>query len=311
MKTGFVLTALGSAVFLCPAVRAHDAAGGDVRIVSTIDAGGSVQANGDVQIAGFVGEPGVVATGGDVAARQGGNSMVYYTAGFSVAADSPTINEQGATDTNSTRTQLRGEVVYDDDTLGAVDGAQVVWEAPGGGSPLASISAAGVAQAAAVYEDAGASYAGSYGGFGATNTLAVLNVLDDNYDAWAGDTFDDAWEIAQGMSGAVDPDATNNGVPNWQLYAMGYNPAQPAPAELTTVTETNGYFAMTYTRNPYATNYTFTPQETGNLASGFAAMVGAVSVTNLVGDTEYITTRGSVPMNATNRQFLRVEISAP
>lgn len=286
--------------------HAHEAVSGDVVIVSTIDAGGSVQGNGDVQIVGFVGEPGVVATGGDVAARQGGNSMVYYATGFSVASDSPTINEDGAAGAS---TQLYGQVAYDDATVGMVDGAQILWDAPAGGSALASISAGGVAEAAAVYEDANAPFAGSYGGFGATNTLAVLNVLDDNYDAWAGDTFDDAWEIAQGMSGAVDPDATNNGVPNWQLYAMGYNPAEPAPAELTTVTETNGYFAMTYTRNPYATNYTFTPQESGNLASGFDDLVDPVSTTNLVDGVEYITTRGSVPMNATNRQFLRVGVT--
>ena len=303
-------TALLGAVFLCPA-RAHEAAGGDVRIVSTIDSGGSVQTGGDVQITGFVGEPGVVSTGGDIVARQGGNSMVYYATGFSVSSDAASINEQGATDTNTTRTQLRGNVVYDDNTLGAVDGALVAWNAPSTGSALASISAEGMAQAATVYENTGASFSGSYGGVAATNSLTVMNVLPDNFGVYAGDTFDDAWEIAQGMTGAVNPNAMNNGVPNWQLYAMGYNLAQPAPAALSSTALTNGYLAVRYTRNPYATNYTFTPQESGSLAAGFANMINPVSVTNLASGVEQIITRGSVPMNATNKQFLRVKVAQP
>ncbi len=291
--------------------QAHEAAGGDVRIVSTIDSGGSVQSGGDVQITSFVGEPGVVSTGGDVVARQGGNSMIFYATGFSVAPDAATIYEQGAPDTNRTRTQLRGKVVYDDSTVGAIDGSLVAWNAPAVNSAIASISALGIAQAATVYQNTGASYSGSYGGVTATSSLTVLNVLPDNYGFYAGDTFDDAWEIAQGMSGAVNPNATNNGVPNWQLYAMGFNPAQPAPAALSSTTLTNGYLAVRYTRNPYATNYTFSPQESGNLSASFANMVNPVSVTNLVNGVEQIVTRGSVPMNATNKQFLRVRVAQP
>ena len=344
-------TALLGAVFLCP-VRAHEAAGGDVRIVSTIDSGGSVQSGGDVQITGFVGEPGVVATGGgvggglggdgslggggvipggggvligggpigggvpvvssgNVVVRSGGNSMIYYATGFSVASGAATINEQDTPDTNSTRTQLRGNVVYDDSTLGAVDGAQIAWNAPATNSAIASISATGIAQAATVYLNTNASFSGSYGGVVATNSLTVLNVLPDNFGVYAGDTFDDAWEIGQGMTGAVNPNATNNGVPNWQLYAMGFNPAQPAPATLSSTALTNGYLAVRYSRNPYATNYSFTPQESGNLSAGFVNMVNPVSATNLVSGVEQITTFGSVPINATNRQFLRVKVTQP
>ena len=305
-----VCTALTGAVFLSSAY-AHEAAGGNVTIVSTINSGGSVQSGGNVQITGFIGEPGVVSSGGDVVARQGGNSMIYYATGFSVTADSLTINEQGAPDTNSTRTQLRGNVVYDDATLGAVDGSQVAWTAPATNSSLASISALGIAQGATVYQNTPASFTGSYGGINATSSLTVLNVLPDNYSVWAGDTFNDAWEIGQGMSGAVNPNALNNGVPNWQLYAMGYNPAQPAPAALASSVTANGYLAVRYTRNPYAAGYTFTPQESGNLNLGFSAMVNPASVTNLVNGVEQITTRGSVPMSATNKQFLRVRVAQP
>jgi hypothetical protein len=305
-----ILTALLGAVFLCP-VQAHEAAGGDVRIISTVDLGGTAQTGGSVQNTGFLGEPGAVASGGNIVARQGGNSMIYFVTNFSVSSAALTINEQGAPDTNSTRTQLRGDVVYDDATVGAVDGAQVAWAAPQTNSALANISPAGLAQAATVYQHTAASFSGTHSGLSATSSLTVLNVLPDNFSVWAGDTFDDAWEIAQGMSGAVNPEATNNGVPNWQLYAMGFNPAQPAPAVLASSATTNGYFAVRYTRNPYATNYNFIPQESGNLTLGFTNLASPVSVTNLVGPVEQITTRGSVPINQTNRQFLRVRITRP
>jgi hypothetical protein len=306
------VVALITGVFFCSEACAHVASGGDLRIVSCIDSGGSVQNGaGGVQVTGFVGESGVVASGGNVVARQGGNSMIYYVAGFSVASDVPAINEQGASDTNSTRTQLRGHAVYDDSTVGTIDGALVAWTAPSVGSALASISAQGIAQAATVYQNTNSSYSASYGGVAATNSLTVSNVLPDNFGVYAGDTFDDAWEIGQGMTNGVDPNATNNGVPNWQLYAMGYNPAQPAPSSLASPTLTNGYLAVTYTRNPYATNYVFSPQETGNLRAVFTNMAGAVSVTNFVGGNQQITTRGSVPINATNKQFLRVKVTQP
>lgn len=307
------LSAALSAALLATPARAHEATNGDVLIISTVDSGGSAQSGGDVRIAGFVGEPGVVATGGDVVARQGGNSMVYYASEFAVGADSLTIDEQGAPDEETTRTQLRGGVVFDDGSVAMLDGPQIAWAAPEPGSALASVSTDGVAQAAAVYQNTAAFFGGTYAGLSATSSLTVLNVLPDNYQVWAGDTFDDAWEIAQGMSGAVDPDATNNGVPNWQLYAMGFNPAQPATQALATAATTNGYLAVAYTRNPYATNYAFTPQESGNLNLGFAAMADPVSVTNTSGGVEHIVTRGSVPITATNKQFLRVQIgrSAP
>lgn len=292
-------------------VEAHEATGGNVRIVSTIDSGGTVQSAGEVQIAGFIGEPGVVSTGGDVVARQGGNSMIYYATGFAVAADTATINEQGAPDSDSTRTQLRGSVNYDDATVGPVGGALVAWAAPATNSSLASVSAEGMAQAAAVYQNTPASFSGSYAGMNATSSLTVLNVLPDNFGVWAGDTFDDAWEIAQGMTNKVNPNALNNGVPNWQLYAMSFNPEQPAPAVLASSVTTNGYLALRYTRNPYATNYLFAPQESGNLSLGFANMVDPVSVTNTSGGVEQIVTFGSVPINDTNKQFLRVRVTAP
>ncbi len=278
---------------------------------AVVDLGGTVQTFGDARNVGFVGTPGSVATadGGNIVARQGGVAMVYNATGYTVAANPSVINEAGATPESSTRATLSARIVFDDESFDEA-GVPVTW------SPVTNqvitVSPEGVAQAQAVYEDTVAAFGGTVAGVPATNFLTVVNVLPDNFGAWAGDTFDDAWEIAQGMAGAVDPDATNSGFPAWQLYALGLNPAVAPGVPLETgQIETNGYISITYTRNPYATNYTFAVQETGNLSLGFSNMVNPVSVTNEVGGVEQITTRGSAPINSTNRQFLRLQITKP
>ncbi|MFM6128958.1 MAG: immunoglobulin-like domain-containing protein, partial [Sphaerospermopsis kisseleviana] len=279
---------------------------------ATIDFGGSVQTAGDRLNVGFVGSPGLVATagGGVRVARQGGIGMVYFPAGYGIGADSSTINEAGSVPESSTRTTLSARQLFDDATFGPA-GASVTW------SPVTNqaitVSPEGVAQASAVYQNTIANFTATIGSASFTNFLTVINTLPDNFGAWAGDTFDDAWEIAQGMTGALNPTNLNNGVPAWQLYAMGINPAvpftgNPAPARVGT---NGGFLTMSYTRNPSATGYIFSPQEAGSLVTGFSNMTAPFSTTNLVNGVEQITTRGSVPMSATNRQFLRLQITRP
>lgn len=278
--------------------------------VGSMDLGGTVQVAGDRRNVGFVGAPGVVATAEDGVrvARQGGSGMVYFPTGYSVAADSSAIREAGSTPESSTRTALSAREDFDDQTFAAAT-TPVAWS-PATNQAI-SVSADGIARANAVYQDTLAAFSATLGGIAATNYLTVLNALPDNYEAWAGDTFDDAWEIAQGMAAAVDPDASNNGTPNWQLYAMGVDPSATFSGQLSTGGATNGYFAITYTRNPFATNYTFAVQESGNRALAFTNMLAPVSSTNTVDGVEQITTWGSAPINATNRQFLRVKIMQP
>lgn len=298
-------------------LQAHEATGTTVRIVSTIDEGGAVQTGGAVKIAGFIGEPGVVAssTNNKIVARQGAVGGVYYPKTLAAFPSSTTINEAGSLPAVSTHTQLGGRLTYDDGTSGDLSGSDIAWNEPTDSSGLASISSAGAAQAATVYENTAGYFAGNHAGLVASGLVVVLNTLPDNYRQLAGDTFDDAWEVGRGISNAVDPNGTNNGIPNWQLYAMGFDPSVPFNGQLTEYSrDTSGYLSIVYTRNLYATNYIFRVQESGNLAApvaGFTDLVNPVSVTNKTTSGDRIVTRGSVPLSATNRQFLRLQIISP
>ncbi|MFM8720684.1 MAG: cadherin-like beta sandwich domain-containing protein [Chthoniobacterales bacterium] len=271
---------------------------------------GSVQTAGNILNVGFFGAPGIVATAdaGNLVTRQGPVSLIYSSLGYVVDADSSTINEAGSLPESSTRTTASARELFDDATFAAPP-APVSWSPVT--NQVVSVSPEGSVQANAVYQNTLAAVVGTINGTAATNFINVLNILPDNYGLLAGDTFDDAWEVGQGMSAAVSPTNMSNGIPAWQLYAMGFNPAQAAPAALSTPATTNGYFIINYTRNPYATNYTFAVQESGNLALGFTNMVNPTSITNFTDGMEQITTRGSAPISSTNRQFLRIKITQP
>ncbi len=291
---------------------AHEASGGEVRIISTLNLGGSVQTAGSIQQVGFLGNPGVMATTNQVVARQGANSLVFYPVALALSADQPTLNEAGSDPPSSSRTQLRASVQYDDLTSGLIPPEAIQWTPLPEEYPLESISSGGSAVASVVFEDTEAEYAGSYAGLTATNFLTILNVLPDNYRQWAGDSFDDAWQIDEGIPGALDPEDENAGIPYWQLYAMGLNPTLPLSAPLVAAVRQGNFLGLTYTRNPFATNYGFILQESGNLRAGFSNVVAPVSATNQATPTSTtITTRGHVPLNTTNRQFLRLQIIRP
>jgi hypothetical protein len=315
---GPAVLAFAVSVFLFPQpLGAHLSSGGNAQNFSTIDIGGAVATSGDASVrnVGFLGVPGTVAASHDeeVVARQGGVSWVFAPTKLLVTSADNQINEAGASPASSTQTQLGGRLTMDDLTVTVLPGGELTWDAPAPATGLASISPDGVAQAATVYQNTIGLFTGHAAGFSDTSFVTVLNVLPDNYEQWAGDTFDDAWQIAEGMPGAVNPNALNAGIPYWQLYAMGLNPLAPISGPLTGVDiSLDGYLTITWTRNPYATNYVFRVQETTNLTNAFATLINPVSVTNSsTPQIEAITTRASAPRVNFNRQFLRVFIEEP
>ena len=127
-------------------------------------------------------------------------------------------------------TQLSGLAVNDDLTVTVAFGSDVHWAAPSW--PLASIDAAGLATADAVYEDTLAFYSGAFLGFAGTGAVMVLDVDPDNFGSYAGDGLPDSWQIEffgfDNPDAAPDADPTGTGQNNWFRYIAGLNPTNAA-----------------------------------------------------------------------------------
>lgn len=295
---------------VCENLHAHEARGPSVEIIASIHSAGLVQRSPSFEIAGFIGHPGTLATStsGRYVVREGPVGMVVYPTNFAVQPAAVEIKEAGAQPEESTRTQLSGMLVNDDDTLDPVAGSEVAWMSPATEEALASISADGIAAAASVYQDTPASFSGSFAGWTAVGSLLVRNSLDDNFGPMAGNTFDDAWEIANGQTQGLDPDGSSWGLPHWAFFAMDLDPRRPHTNLFPAVLH-EGYLTISYRRNPRATGYRFVVEEAQNLDTGFVELTHPVaSVYSDANGTETVTVRGSLPMNSANHQFMRVRV---
>lgn len=96
---------------------------------------------------------------------------------------------------------------------------------------LSSISAGGLATAAAVFQNSPAVAQGSYQTFTDTLALTVFNNLPDNYGSYAADGIDDDWQVQYfGLNNAnaaptVDPD--HDGQNNLFEFTTGVVPNDP------------------------------------------------------------------------------------
>ncbi len=295
---------------------AHEALSTSFEVISTLEASaGVLQSSGSTELWGVVGQPGSISTSpaSGIVARQGAMSMAVAPTTFAVDAASPEIDEAGAAVEEATRTQLLGSIVNDDDSRDALSPSSVNWLIVGDNSPLASISANGVAQAAAVYQNTVAEFSGTYGGLTATNFLLVRNVLLDNYGPMAGNGFDDAWEVAKGIDSYLDPEQITNGQPNWFYYALNINPLAPLSSVAHFGHDEYGYLTITFSRNLSAADYSFVVEEASTLTTGFSPLNDPVieAQTSSDGASETITTRASTPMRGKKSQFLRIRVERP
>ena len=103
-----------------------------------------------------------------------------------LSAPQLTVNEQGTL-------QLRADLVFDDLTTSPLDPNSVTWSVQSGA--LTSISASGLATAAAVYQDSPAVAHGAYQTFTDTLALTVINTLPDNFGSYATDGIADDWQV--------------------------------------------------------------------------------------------------------------------
>ncbi len=119
-------------------------------------------------------------------AKHGYIGQLYEIVGLVLDAAPTTLNESG------TR-QLSAVQLLDDATTLTLSSSSVTWSVAAG--PLTSIDAAGVATAGIVYQNTAATAQGNYSSYTSTLALTVLNVGIDDFQTYAADAIDDAWQV--------------------------------------------------------------------------------------------------------------------
>lgn len=168
-------------------------------VVETLDSGGHRSSGTTCVHDGSIGMLGGVSSVSTPsgAAKTGYVAQLYEVNGLMVGASPATLDE------TSTR-QLSAWQVLDDDSQLAVSASAVTWSVVAG--PITGITDAGVATAAAVYQDTPATVEGILSGFSDTLDLNVINILPDNFGSYAGDQLDDSWQNQ--YFGLDNPDAS-------------------------------------------------------------------------------------------------------
>jgi len=149
--------------------------------------------------------------------------QLYDEVGVDLAASPATIDEA------STR-QLIVSAIMDDATTLPLTATDVIF---GHSGPITDINAAtGIATAGIVYADTPASATASYQSFADTLPLTVLNIDLDNYQEYAGDGLDDAWQYANfgappNANAAPDANPDFDHFDNESEFLTGYDPTDP------------------------------------------------------------------------------------
>ncbi len=222
-----ILTALGIslAVGWVASVQAQVRSSANYSITTEVaDSGGasaSSAAYSNLGSSGGVTGISTVASPAEVA-KQGYVGQLYEVVGLNVTAPQTFVNE-------GTTLQLGVAQLLDDATTLALSASAVTWSVFSG--PLASISLTGLATAQIVYQDTGAIAQASFQSFTGQFPLTVRNVNIDDYQTYAGDLIDDAWQVQ--YFGVNNPNAGPNvdfdgtGQTNLFKYVAGLNPLDP------------------------------------------------------------------------------------
>ena len=129
-----------------------------------------------------------------------------------------------------TTLQLTAYQELDDASFHPLAAATVVWSVVSG--PISSVSPAGLVLAGIVYQDTAAEISGTFGGFTDTLPLTVINVNEDDFGAYAGDSLPDGWQVQYfGLNNplaAPAVDASGTGQTNLFKYTAGLDPTDPA-----------------------------------------------------------------------------------
>jgi endonuclease/exonuclease/phosphatase family metal-dependent hydrolase len=142
-------------------------------------------------------------------------------------------------------------------------------------------------------------------------------VIATPFTTWQAREFTAAQLANAAISGpTADPDG--DGIPNLLEYALNLNPEQASVQGLPTIGQTtiNGqqYLTLTYTEVIAATDITYVPQVSGDLAtwnsgSSYTALVSLTN--NGDGVTETAVTQDLTPISSAAPRFMRLEITKP
>lgn len=164
--------------------------------------------------------PGGQGGSADYEARSGYAGQLGFAHGLILSAAASTIEEEESI-------QLGVEMSFDDGTSVPMAAQDLAWSVESG--PIAEISQAGLARAAAVHQDSTATVRATSGALSGDLTLTVLNSDPDNYDTYAKDGLPDAWQIQHfgpgSLAGGQNGDFDEDGVGNLIEFANGTDPA--------------------------------------------------------------------------------------
>ncbi len=237
-------------------------------------------------------------------AKQGYIGQLYEVVGFSVSAPQGFVNE-------GTTLQLSGGQLLDDATTIGVSASLVSWSVVSG--PLASITASGLATAQIVYQDTGATAQGTYLGNTGQLPLIVRNVNIDNFQTYAGDLIDDAWQVQ--YFGINNPNAGPNvdfdgtGQTNLFKYVAGLNPLDP--------TSRFTVQSQSVVGQPLQRNIIFQPLVAGRVYvvqynTSMAPGVGTWTTLSNISSIDNGTIRTVTDLNASDpERYYRVQITKP
>ena len=242
---------------------------------------------------------------GAYAARGGYAGQLYEVQGLAVTSPSASVNEGASL-------PLGAAPLLDDGTLlAALSSSGVSWSVVSG--PVASISPAGVATAATVYQNTSATVRATATTAGLTGTgrFTVLNVNTDDYGSYASDGIDDAWQVRYfGMNNpqaGPNVDADGTGQTNLFKYLADLNPLDPNSRFVLAISAVPGQpGARTLAFSPVYSGRTYTVQFTDSLTQANWTTLSNAPV-SVSGTTETVT-----DPNATgSRRFYRVQVSMP
>jgi hypothetical protein len=273
-------------------------------VIGTIDAGGQRTATASCTNDGSIGAIGSLAADASLTqiVKPGYVGQLFEATNLVVTASPSPVPEE-------TTSQLGGQAWLDDGTMAIIHGSDMTWASPV--FPLASISPAGVALAAAVYADTPATVAGGYLGLQNSASLLVKNTDPDNFGAYAHDGLPDSWQIQYfglppNPNAGPEADPFHTGQNNLFKYIAGLDPTNPASLFTLRVQMAAQPGQTQLVFSPRWPDRTYTVTWTANLSSGvWALLTGAASSDNGV-------ERTITDLHASgNARFYRIQISKP